>query len=63
MYYAVIGLQEDIETSLCVMEAYVTLFFKGALKVYYNMGRYQRKQSLKKKANISKTLKNIFFLP
>ena len=34
MYYAVIGLQEDIETSLCVMEAYVPLFFKGALKMY-----------------------------
>ena len=36
MYYAVIGLQEDIETSLCVMEAYVPLFFKGALKTYQN---------------------------
>ena len=34
MYYAVIGLQEHIESSLCVMEAYVPLFFKGALKMY-----------------------------
>ena len=58
MYYAVIGLQEDIETSLCVMEAYVPLFFKGALKVYYEMGRYQQgKHRLKKEANESKILR------
>ena len=57
MYYAVIGLQEDIQTSLCVMEAYVPLFFKGALKVYYEtQSRQQRKQSLKKKAKKSKIL-------
>ena len=34
MYYAVVGLQEDIETSLCVLEAYVPLFFKGALELH-----------------------------
>ena len=45
MYYAVIGLQDDIKTSLWVMEAYSPLFFKGALKVYYGMGCNQRKQS------------------
>ena len=49
MYYAVIGLQEDIKTSLWVMEAYVPLFFKGALKVYYGMGSSKRKQSRAKK--------------
>ena len=53
MYYAVIGLVEDIETSLCVMEAYVPLFFKGALKVYYEIGRYQAKQSKILKTPIS----------
>ena len=50
MHYAVVGLQEDIKTSLCVMEAYVPLFFKGALKLSYERGNNQRKQSLKKKA-------------
>ena len=46
MYYAVIGLQEHIETSLCVMEAYVPLFFKGALKMYTKMGMEQLTQNL-----------------
>ena len=38
MYYAVVGIQEDIETTLCVMERYVPLFFKGALDIYRRMG-------------------------
>ena len=45
MYYAVIGLQEDIETSLCIMEAYVPLFFKGALEMYKKMGTKKAKKS------------------
>ena len=57
MYYAVIGLLEDIETYLCVMEAYVPLFFKGALKLYFERGSDQRKQSLTKKAKKSKILR------
>ena len=38
MNYAVIGVQDDIETSLCVMAAYVPLFFTRALKIYKTMG-------------------------
>ena len=41
MYYAVIGVQDDIETSLCVMGAYLPLFFKRALKIYKTMGMVQ----------------------
>ena len=39
--YAVIGVQDDIETSLCVMEHYLPLFFKRALKIYRTMGVVQ----------------------
>ena len=40
-YYAVIGVQDDIETSLCVMEHYLPLFFKRALNIYRTMGMVQ----------------------
>lgn len=40
-HYAVVGAQDDIETSLCVLQAYVPLFFKRALKIYKNMGIVQ----------------------
>ena len=36
-----IGVQDDIETSLCVMEHYLPLFFKRALKIYRTMGVVQ----------------------
>lgn len=45
MYYAVIGVQDDIETSLCVMEAYMPLFFKRALGIYRTMGMVQSIQN------------------
>ena len=38
MNYAVIGIQDDIETSLCVMEHYLPLYFKQALSTYRSMG-------------------------
>ena len=38
MNYAVIGIQDDIETSLCVMEHYLPLYFKQALTIYRSMG-------------------------
>ena len=41
MYYAVVGVQDDIETSLCVMEHYMPLFFKRALNIYRTMGMVQ----------------------
>ena len=33
-----IGVQDDIETSLCVLEHYLPLFFKKALNVYRTLG-------------------------
>ena len=33
-----IGVQDDIETSLCVLEHYLPLFFKQALNVYRTLG-------------------------
>jgi len=41
MYYAVVGVQDDIETSLCVMAHYLPLFFKRALNIYRTMGMVQ----------------------
>lgn len=41
MYYAVVGVQDDIETSLCVMEHYLPLYFKRALNIYRTMGIVQ----------------------
>ena len=38
MNYAVIGSQDDIETSLCVMEHYLPLYFKQASTTYRSMG-------------------------
>ena len=54
MHYGVIGIQNDVETSLCVMEAYVPLFFKGALNIYKKMGMEQLTQYL-----IPSTLNNL----
>ena len=57
MSYAVIGIQEDIESSLCVMEHYLPLFFKGARKMYKKMGKRasmkvtSNKQRLSRRAN------------
>ena len=56
MNYAVIGTQEDIESSLCVMEHYVPLFFKGALKIYKHTGT---KKATKNKQKISRRAKEI----
>ena len=33
-----IGVQDDIETSLCVMDHYLPLFFKRALNIYRTLG-------------------------
>ena len=33
-----IGVQDDIETSLCVMDHYLPLFFKRALNIYRTIG-------------------------
>ena len=45
MYYGVIGTQEDIQTSLCVMERYIPLFFKGVVQIYNEMGKEQEHQT------------------
>ena len=42
MYYSVIGIQNDIQTTLEVLEGYIPLFFKGARKEYNKMGIKQR---------------------
>ena len=34
-----IGVQDDIETSLCVMHHYLPMFFKRALNIYRTLGR------------------------
>ena len=34
-----IGVQDDIETSLCVLEHYLPLFFKQALNIYRTRGQ------------------------
>ena len=53
MHYGVIGLQNDVETSLCVMEGYAPLFFKGALRIYKKMGMEQLSQYYSKAQNNS----------
>ena len=45
MYYAVIGTQDDIVTSQCVMEGYIPLFFKGVVQIYNEMGNEQDQQN------------------
>ena len=35
-YYAVIGLLEELNKTLTVLEHYVPVFFKGALDTYYS---------------------------
>ena len=59
MNYAVIGTQEDIKSSLCVMEHYVPLFFKGAMKIYKNMGKNNNKRVTKNKQQISRSAREI----
>ena len=36
-HYAVVGVLEDVNTTLTVLENYIPLFFKGATKVYYGI--------------------------
>ena len=57
MYYAVIGVQEDVDTSLCVMEHYLPLFFKRALQTYRSMAMIQLDQT---KENTSSTQKSLY---
>ena len=54
MSYAVIGIQEDIESSLCVMEHYVPLFFKGTREIYKKMGKHASKKVTSNKQRLSR---------
>ena len=47
MYYGVIAILEDIESSLCVMEGYIPLFFKGAVQIYNTLKKVQEHQNHK----------------
>ena len=57
-YYSVIGLQENVETSLCVMEAYLPLFFNRALGIYKTMGMEQSIRKQNSNSDVMKKLKS-----
>lgn len=35
-HYAVVGVLEDMNTTLTVLEHYIPKFFKGAIEIYYS---------------------------
>ena len=53
-----IGLQENVETSLCVMEAYLPLFFNRALGIYKTMGMEQSIRKQNSNSDVMKKLKS-----
>lgn len=54
-YYAVVGVVEEMNTTLKVLEATLPRFFKGALEVYYSIG--VRKNQNNEKEHVAEDLK------
>ncbi len=57
--YAVVGVLEDLNTTLSVFEKYIPRFFNGATEVYY--GKYKKNLLIEK--NDAKTQNSVLFIP
>jgi len=59
-YYSVIGVSEDLESSLAVMESYLPKFFKGATQAYQQMSLAAARQKAESAAAAAYGLRHRF---
>jgi dermatan/chondrotin sulfate uronyl 2-O-sulfotransferase UST len=58
--FAVVGVLEDLNTTLAVLEKYIPRFFKGVTKIYFDkMEKFSKINKNENKPKVSEEIKNI----